>query len=54
VLNEGEILIKSNTGVEGRLIFRGEDNSVSGEVFRIQDEAVFCRLLGKWDKGLNK
>jgi hypothetical protein len=55
VQNEGEMLIKSNTGIQGRLVFQGNDeNTITGEVIRTKDSAVLFRLTGSWDKGLNK
>jgi hypothetical protein len=55
ILNEGEVIVKSNTGIEGKLTFYGKDDkSVTGEVVRIEDEAVLCRLIGNWDRGLDQ
>lgn len=55
VLNDGKMIIKSNIGIEGRLIFDGsEDNTVTGEIIRTKDSVVLYTLVGSWDKGLNK
>jgi len=55
VLYGGEITIKSNTGIEGKLTFYcNEDNTVTGEIIRTKDSVVLCRLTGSWDKYLNK
>jgi len=55
VLYGGDIIIKSNTGVQGKLTFYGnEDNTVTGEIIRTQDSAVLCRLIGAWDKCLER
>ncbi|KAI6224323.1 hypothetical protein M3Y99_01409100 [Aphelenchoides fujianensis] len=53
VRNEGEMVIRSSTGVECRLQFAVEGNAVEGRVRgRAGERAV--RLLGQWDRGLNK
>ncbi|KAI6192906.1 hypothetical protein M3Y99_01907000 [Aphelenchoides fujianensis] len=53
VRNEGEMVIRSSTGVECRLQFAVEGNAVEGRVRgRTGERAV--RLLGQWDRGLNK
>jgi hypothetical protein len=55
VLNEGEMLVKSNIGVQATLTFHGnEENTIAGEIVRTQDSAVLCHLIGGWDRGLNK
>jgi len=55
VVNEGEMTIKSNTGVQAKLTFyANEDNTVAGEIVRTQDSTILCRLVGSWDKGMEK
>ncbi|KAI6198342.1 hypothetical protein M3Y99_01882000 [Aphelenchoides fujianensis] len=51
VRNEGEMVIRSSTGVECRLQFAVEGNAVEGRVRgRAGERAV--RLLGQWDRGI--
>jgi len=55
ILNEGEMTIKSNIGLHAKLTFYGnEDNTVAGEILRTKESTVLCRLVGSWDKGLEK
>ncbi|KAI6198753.1 hypothetical protein M3Y96_00552800 [Aphelenchoides besseyi] len=53
IRNEGEMMISTNTGLEGRIWFTADDqNSLVGTIQRLSDGVVLFHLKGHWDRGI--
>uniref|UniRef100_A0A7E4UUZ3 Oxysterol-binding protein n=1 Tax=Panagrellus redivivus TaxID=6233 RepID=A0A7E4UUZ3_PANRE len=53
IRNEGVMMIKCSNGVECKLVFKGDKNSVNGEI-KDKRSGATCKLIGRWDRGLNR
>uniref|UniRef100_A0AC34Q7U4 Oxysterol-binding protein n=1 Tax=Panagrolaimus sp. JU765 TaxID=591449 RepID=A0AC34Q7U4_9BILA len=54
VKNEGIMLIKCSNGIECKLTFKGDKCGISGDIKKYGNGQQICKLVGRWDKGLNK
>ncbi|KAI6185873.1 Oxysterol-binding protein-related protein 3 [Aphelenchoides besseyi] len=55
IRNEGEMMISTNTGLEGRIWFTADDqNSLVGTIQRLSDGVVLFHLKGHWDRGIRR